>query len=280
MIYSLLVDDPKSTPAPVAHWSEVPWLKKVGRIDFKPGLNIIFGQNGSGKSTVITALATLLHCRQTNWPVVTKQSCGDFLRSSGRLGNGLTLEHDGQPCRYLGIADMDAIPENRVVKIALSLKEHGKHVGRGYHEMSAGQKSVVRLMRFLRHDAKKTGFRLKSSAVTPDFQPIYSAAVEAVKNPKPQRGTPKQQVILLDEVDLSLDFAHQAAVWSQLRQLIAGGQHQVIIASHSPFAVNVPGAHYIETSEGYLDASRKALKILLDDAVEQQNQPRKRLAIS
>lgn len=279
MIHSILVDDPKTTPASCGYWPEVSWLKNVERIDFKPGLNIVFGKNGSGKSTLISALATLMHCKQTNWPLVTKQSCELFLRSNGNIARGLHVEQDGQPCRYLGIADMDAIPDGRVVKLALAMTEHGKHASRGYHEMSSGQKSIVRLLRFLRHDAKKTGYRLKTSSVTTDFRPIYNAAVWSLKHPVTVKGAPKQQTILLDEVDLSLDFAHQAAVWSQLRKMISDGKHQVIVASHSPFAVNVPGAHYIETSEGYLDASRKALKILLDDA-QAPEAPRKRLAIS
>ncbi len=76
---------------------------------------------------------------------------------------------------------------------------------------------------------------------------------------------PWQHVILLDEIERSLDFAKQAAVWKQLRQFLADGLHQVIIASHSPFAVSVPGASYIETVPGYLDSSRKALALLLRD---------------
>jgi len=266
MIYTVHIENPKTTPS--VHWESVKWLKTVEKLEFKPGLNILFGSNGTGKSTVISAIAMAFHCYQTNWPVVTKQSVNAFLKSSGLVANGLTIDHDGAPAKYLGLGDMDSIPEN-AVRVDLSLSAHGAHAGRPGHLVSAGQKTVSRLIHFLRNDPKSVSYKLKSSQVTPEFKPVWTAAVEALKNGVARKGVAKQQVILLDEVDLNLDFAHQAAVWAQLRELANEGNHQIIVASHSVFAVNVPGAHYIETSPGYLKDSRQALKLLMNVEVDQ-----------
>lgn len=264
MIYQLTVDDPETTPVP--HWDSVSFLNKPGvTLQFKPGLNIIFGQNGSGKSTVINGIARLLHCWDENWPVVSKASVAHFLRSSGTVANGLSLEHDGQPARYLGINPASFVPERGVQAVEIIMAENRAVSRRGSGQMSSGQASVTKLIRFLKHDAVKTRYKVKSSAIGNGNKPLWEAAVANLKGGKAKPGLPKQQVVLLDEVDHNLDFAHQALVWKTLRALVADGKHQVIIASHSPFAVNVPGAHYIETSPGYLEAARKALRLLHEE---------------
>lgn len=264
MIYDLVIDDPEATP--VLHWEKVPFLSEVKSISFRPGLNILFGQNGTGKSTIIEGMARLLHCREMNWPVVTRHSVSLFARSDGILATGLRLEHDGQPARYLGIEPAAIVPDAKATeKITIVMQEGRATRGRAATKMSSGQASVAKLIRFLKHDAVKTRYKLKTSDVGPAMKATWDAAVASVKGGKHVAGTPKQQIVLLDEVDHNLDFAHQAMVWKTLRALVDEGKHQVIIASHSPFAVNVPGAHYIETSPGYLDAARKALRMLHED---------------
>ena len=113
MIYKLTITDPKHTPVP--HWPKVKFLKTVDVIEFKPGLNIIYGGNGTGKSTLLSALAILTHSWQTNWPRVTKDSISLFNRPNG-LADGMLLSHDGQPVRYLGVEEPSFAPE-RAVKI-------------------------------------------------------------------------------------------------------------------------------------------------------------------
>lgn len=263
MIYELVIENPEATP--ISHWHYVPFLSEPKTIEFKPGLNILFGQNGTGKSTVIDGMSRLLHCRETNWPVVTKTSVALFARSDGFLADGLSLHHDGQPARYLGIQPSSVVPEEKAVqKVQLAMKESVTK-GRTSTKMSSGQASIAKLIRFLKHDAVKTRYKFKSSGISPAMRETWEAAVASLKAGKVRPGNPKQQVVLLDEVDHNLDFAHQAMVWRMLRTLVAEGKHQIIIASHSPFAVNVPGAHYIETSPGYLDAARAALRMLHED---------------
>jgi energy-coupling factor transporter ATP-binding protein EcfA2 len=265
MIYELCIDDPKHTPVP--HWHKVKFLKGQDRIEFKPGLNIIYGPNGSGKSTLLTGLAILMHCWHSNWPRVSKESIMDFFRPVGLCG-GMVLEHDGSPARYLGVEPPGFPPEKGVEKVALSLKSSTDMRGKSTNNMSHGQATVSHLIRFLKAKPERVRYSFTRAKATAKWAPIYEVGIESIKNVRKQRGVPKQQVILLDEIDRSLDFAKQAGVWKQLRHLAT--DHQIIIASHSPFAVSVPGAHYIETTPHYLQNSRKALSLILDDIEEME----------
>ena len=277
MIYQLVIEDPEVTP--VAHWDKVSFLSEKGTIEFKPGLNIVMGPNGTGKSTVIDGISRLMHCREQNWPVVTKKSCDYFARSDGLLATGLSIVHDGEPCRYLGIQPLSVVPDSRAVSgVDLAISENKTTKGKSLSKMSAGQASVAKLIRFLKNDAVKTRYTLKTANVGDSYKPIWEAATASLKSGKAKAGAPKQQTILLDEIEANLDFAHQAIVWKTIRALVDEGHHQVIVASHSPFAITVPGAHYIETSEGYLAASRAALRLLHEEEEEEAPAKKKRKA--
>ena len=277
MIYQLVIEDPETTP--VYHWDKVSFLSEKKAIEFKPGLNIVVGPNGTGKSTVIDGIARLMHCREQNWPVVTKTSCDYFLRSDGVLAQGLVLEHDGQPCRYLGISPLAVVPDSKSVHaVDLAIAENKATRGKSITKLSAGQASVAKLIRFLKHDAAKTRFKLKTSDIGPSYKSVWDSAVANLKGSKAKTGMPKQQTILLDEIEANLDFAHQAMVWKTIRTLVEDGKHQVIVASHSPFAINVPGAHYIETTEGYLEASRAALRLLHEEDEEEVPKKKRKTA--
>ena len=266
MIYELTVRSNKLTP--VKHWDKVEWLKGLKTIEFKPGINIVYGPNGTGKSTLLSGLAILEHCWRSNWPRVDKESTRDFMASSGRFLNGLLLEHDGSPCRYLGVDDPDHAPTGtKEAEVELATKREA--VGRPLGQMSHGQATLNKLVRFLRAEPEKVKYVLKEKNLSPEWRNWYEAATESLSNASNRKDMPKQQTILLDEVDRSLDFVKQASVWKQVR-LLAESNHQIIIASHSPWAAVQPNAHYIETTPGYLEKTRKALGVLLQNLGEEE----------
>lgn len=259
MINKLTVRNKRLTPIP--YWSKVGFLKDRKEVEFKPGLNIVFGPNGSGKSTLLSALAVLLHVKESNWPVVSKDSLGPFMRPTG-LATGLLLEHDGGPARYLGIADPGFPPKKDVASQRVRLETAKETKYKALHDMSHGQATVAKLVSFLSAKPTKVRYSITKAKLPGAWEKIWDVGTESLANVRAGVGEP-QQVILLDEVDRSLDFAKQHEVWRELREMAK--TTQIIIASHSPFAVSAPGAHYIETTPDYLEASRRALHLLMRD---------------
>ena len=102
MIHRLDILDPTKTP--------VPWLASIDAFktprtfEFKPGLNVLWGRNGSGKTSLTKVLARLFHCEQSNQPIVTQESLSELV--GGRVMNdadlrtGLSVSHDGQGVRH------------------------------------------------------------------------------------------------------------------------------------------------------------------------------------
>lgn len=269
MIHSLIVRNPDNTP--VFHWNKVPFLKGVEKIEFKPGMNILFGKNGSGKSTLISALAMLLHCYNSNWPLVNRDSVFNFNKKY--LTDGLLLEHDGAPARYMGLEEVSTAPDKSVAKVDIQLGTEKATMMKALHQQSAGQAQITRLTRFLSTQPEKVRTSLTRASIGKDFHDLYDVATESLRNTKKVKGEVKQQVIILDEVDKSLDFARQSKVWNEIDRLLDTGEYQFIIASHSPWAAKYKNANYIETEPGYLAATRTAINLLLSDFKPKANEP-------
>ncbi|MHC4406953.1 MAG: AAA family ATPase, partial [Planctomycetota bacterium] len=106
MIKTLHITDPNNTP--VKWWADVEGLQGIDRFDFTPGINILWGPNGIGKSTIILALARLTHCEQGGRSVVTSTSIRQLERGWGaredfrkkELTSGMHIDFDGQPVVY------------------------------------------------------------------------------------------------------------------------------------------------------------------------------------
>jgi energy-coupling factor transporter ATP-binding protein EcfA2 len=103
VIYKLEILDPTKTPVP---WlARVEALAKPHAFEFKPGLNVLWGRNGSGKTSLTRVLARLFHCEQGNRSIVTQESLrelagGKILDDGVDVKAGLSVRHDGQCVRH------------------------------------------------------------------------------------------------------------------------------------------------------------------------------------
>jgi predicted ATPase len=86
------------------------------------------------------------------------------------------------------------------------------------------------------------------------FKPMYEKALRLIE-PQCEKG---KKTIILDEPETGLSLPLQYAFWNNVVPK-AAKQYQLIIATHSPFAVNVESANYVEMSDGYLAQCRKIL---------------------
>lgn len=60
-----------------------------------------------------------------------------------------------------------------------------------------------------------------------------------------------QGSVLLDEPEANFSLLWQSRLWELLADPAVSESFQIIVASHSPFALNVPHANYIEFEPDY-----------------------------
>lgn len=264
MIRSFTIHDPQGTH--IKWFGEVDTLKQPRTFEFKPGLNILWGKNGSGKTTVIKAMARLLHCEQSGDPVVTKHSVGE-LGARFQFGDtpvtslkaAMTLDHDGQGCRYFD-------PSNTV-----GLQFGGTSFDYDFMDMgmrntmfkgSAGQTTSMRFDKLIGQVLKRQHPELEWKISRDSVNSVWGEKIDVATHFLQGSGDKGPPTIFLDEPTRSLDIPYQMRLWKFIRcyQSLV----QFIIASHSLFALMLPEANYIDMADdGYLEQSlmcRLALK--------------------
>jgi energy-coupling factor transporter ATP-binding protein EcfA2 len=248
MIYSLDIRHPDKTP--IAWLPKVEALAQPRMFEFKPGLNILWGRNGSGKTTVLRLLSMLCHCMQGSVPRVTQRSlmelCG---HGGGDVREAIRLKHDGQGVRHFDPGHTVGIDSG-----AFDDDFFSAGVSNTMFKGSAGQTTSFRfedtIVGVMRGRVPKVEW------VAPRGQNAAKVAEHFLKA-NAKKGPP---TVLLDEPERSLDINCQVGCWRSIRAY--AGTTQFIVASHSLFALNIPEANYIDMSPGYLEGCKKALGLL------------------
>ncbi len=235
-------------------WPRV--FKEPRTFEFKPGVNILWGRNGSGKSTVLRALAGAFHATAGCFPTITENSIGDMWLGIGtdvkaeELGpydpKIFQIKHDGQGVRYFDPG----------VTVGLGLGGFDWDFGsEGIQNVmfkgSAGQTTVNRAGRILESIIKNEPCEVKWKlrGDRSQYNDIWGRRVKAIDEflkPSIEKGPP---TILFDEPERSLDLDYQIGMWRFVMN--HADKFQFIIATHWLTAVEIPGVNYIELSENY-----------------------------
>jgi energy-coupling factor transporter ATP-binding protein EcfA2 len=260
MIYKLCIKDSAKTP--------VQWLAKVDALkqrrvfEFKPGLNILWGRNGSGKTSLTKVLARLFHCEQGNHPLVTQESLrqlvGDGALEAADIQKGLQIVHDGQGVRHFdpgcAVGLMGGMAE-------FDWDFGAEGISNTMFKGSAGQTTMFRFDRLAKEivasEVPEVSWKFSRKRAGKD---IWGQRVTLAARLLEGNAPKGQPTILLDEPERSYDLNTQIGIWRFLRAY--ADQIQFIVASHSLFALKIPEAHYIELSPGYLTGAEAALGIL------------------
>lgn len=251
MILELEIYDPERTP--VEWWPKVEAFKGTSRFAFRrDGLTVLWGPNGSGKSTMLRMLARLTHCEQGGTPKVTQSSVNALVSVRGHWRDGARIVHDGQPVHFFdpsvdvgvvgGTFDDDFFREG-VESVLIK-------------RASAGQQGTAKMNRVLESAAKTESVQwtMQRDAVN-DLWAGWLSRVAASLEPCTEERGPR--TILLDEPDRSLSIPRQVELWDVLARQT---RFQIIVATHSVFALSIEGAEYVDIQAGYLAECRKAVE--------------------
>lgn len=195
-------------PAPLSYPFDLPWLRNGFELEFDRPVTIIIGENGTGKSTLIEALAGL----------------SGFDAAGG--GNGYRPVDHSTALAANGSALGDALRASWLPKVTA-----------GWFFRAETFYSVARYL----DDAGPGG---------PDFL-SYSHGEGFVRffNERMAR----QGIYFLDEPESALSPARQVDLLRFLAQLQAAGDRQVIMATHSPLLMALPGAALLQVTRHGLD---------------------------
>lgn len=244
MIKSLRILDPEATA--ITWWKNIPAFQGKTEFQFNPeGLTVVWGPNGSGKSSLLRLMARALHCEQGGIPMVTPTSLREIKDALKGKPYGIELRTDGQPVHYFD-------PTSRPGLFGGMAAFDGDFMGDamatiGLDRVSSGQQTDGGLARILRSSVEATGvtWKQRPSEVAPHIVACMQTSEEKGK-----------RTILLDEPERSRDLPAAAEFWGLLRRQ---PRFQIIVATHSVFALNIPDATYIDVQEGYLAKCRALL---------------------
>ncbi|MBY3363893.1 AAA family ATPase [Rhizobium laguerreae] len=189
----------------------LPWLDKDFALDFATPVTIIVGENGTGKSTLIEAVAAL---------------CG-FDEAGGGKG-------------YMPVDHSRAVDRSGALLASALRAAWLPKVTAGWFFRAESFFSVARFLDEAARDA---------NAAPPDFL-SWSHGEGFVRFFEERMS--KQGIYLLDEPESALSPKRQLELLRLLHAIQRSANAQIIMATHSPILMAVPGARLLEITRGGL----------------------------
>lgn len=242
-------------------------------VEFKPGLNILFGSNGSGKSSClkIAAAHCAVDCSQGNsggWSKLREpmHSGKDMQSLFASLSPGkckAKLEWDGSPTLLADPASTDQTNFGHFYGDGFSpdgMQTMEDQLGVMFSKPSSGQLRMHKLKQYCDSLAKPpclTEVPKKYANANSTWTNWYKKQVEYYT------GLPRGGPItfMLDEPDRSFSIENQMAFWTMLIPRFVS-KFQVIVATHCPFALLHVNANWIDFEPEYRAKSLAAIKKL------------------
>jgi predicted ATPase len=228
---------------------------------FRPGLNILIGNNGAGKSTILRAMGMTLAAIQGGVSTVTERYVQDTFNFTENIMYPWTVMHDGQPILFVdprettGLASGGSAFDKDFLTQGISAVINRASTGEIAHARINLALSVIVGEEKM---PAKIDWRLKKNDLNSTWKKRLELIDEMLTGTIPKG----PQTIIMDEPESYLGLPSQVSFWKRIiaEEADRFSNLQVIIASHSPFAFGIKHANYVEIKKGYISECENALK--------------------
>lgn len=227
------------------------FFQKNKKVEFKPGLNILFAPNGTGKSTILKILAQATASEQGGISTLTDSWRYEVFGFGDKNKlDGINIVHDGQPTLYTnprvavglvgGGAGFDDEFFDQGIQATMSKDSTGlTTIGR-----------IGRIIQTIAGDIKMPKEIEKRIKLKPEQEEFLKPQIEI-----------GQQTIILDEPESGVAIHVQQKLWQMIEKGAKEQNLQIIVATHSPFALAC-NANFIELHPGYVEMSKLYIQAL------------------
>jgi hypothetical protein len=247
--------------------TKLPALSGEREFLFTPHVNILCGENGTGKSTLIRALAAYC-CVPNRGGIPRFIEPGDMGCFGGNMNEyphackgltGITADVDwnGSLTVLYNPSEGDLPLRGFEVEDSDGLLGSKGDIGQMFSKPSEGQKRVSKILAIESKLIENPNFIAKPTSCEKNYDKMNDTWREAfdryvayVESCRAKHASDQRPTLLLDEPDRSLSIAAQCAFWTSFIPRLQKSA-QIIIASHSPLSLFTEGAMLIDMKFGY-----------------------------
>lgn len=250
-------------------------LPAIGRrqFTFGPGVTVLLGENMCGKTSLLSTMASYCCCPPSGgWsafvpPLLLGQSAASpsSYTPYPQCLDGLyhdceaAVEWDGSPAFFYSADSCVNLGDNGSNDGVIGA---GEGLNLLWTKPSSGGRHLYHFNKMLETlSIDRDGTPNKHDNLYKQTNDNWRKAIDMYRDflkTKPRNGPP---TIFMDEPERSVSLYNQVYFWTKILPLVAQ-DFQVIIATHSVFALGVPGARILEMTPGFAASVLKSIRCL------------------
>jgi predicted ATPase len=256
-------------PLPQGYPFSLPVVKNLKRLEFHPKVTYFVGENGTGKSTLLEAVAVAAGFNaeggSKGFSFTTKDTHSE-LHEYLKLQRGLIREHDGFFLRaesYYNVATEIERLEGKVrVEPSYREKQLNTALSSAYemledlrsHSHLIDDSRMTEIDRILNPPDLFWPTSISHSYGGPPHEKSHGEAFLALAEHRFR----SDSLFILDEPEAALSPARQLAILLRIHDLVRTGSCQFIIATHSPLLMSYPNSKmYLLSQKGISETTWK-----------------------